>query len=378
MISAYSMWQGIYPASSQNNVTLANGTTVVSPLSGQQYLPIQTVEFSQSPLLEAFTSCPAYAKYLSNFYNGTFYTAMAESSKAFLSTLGPIVDGRNHTLKDMYNIYDYINVNSIYNATYASSISNSTLQQAAGISNWLSYYSFSGPTNTSAGNIAGRGVLGNMINSMSTIANATNDNKIQHYSLSYKPFLSLFNMTGSAQTNPELAAVVSYSSMAVFEMREYQNNMYLNLVFRNGTTPGSTVSPYPLLGRDQIKMSDFITAMNTSALYTTLDWCKACNQTTSINNCDGLLLEANSTAQTIVNAGASSTAAANTSSGGDHFSPVGAGFIGAVLGLIVASIGWIMVLRAQKRRQVRGRLTVAEPVAMDNMSQGSSSKNPFR
>ena len=363
------MWQGIYPATSENNVTLSNGTTIISPLSGQQYLPIETVEFEQSPLLEAFTSCPTYVKYLADFYNSTTYKTYANNTKGFLGSIGPLVESRNHTLKDMYNVFDYMNVNSIYNATYLNQLGNTTLAQTRDIANWLSYYSFSGPTNSSAGNIAGRGMLGNVITSMNTIANTTTNNKIQHYSLSYKPFISLFNMTGIVSTNPELAGIVGYSSMAVFELRKIQDEMYVNFVFRNNSLPGTTVQPYPLLGQSQVSMKSFISALNSSALYTTLDWCRACNQTGPINNCDGLLLEANT------NTTAVPTIAASTND--SHFSAVGAGFIGAVLGILLASVAWFFINRAQKRRLSRGRVSISNPIALDRLS-NEGQKNPFR
>ncbi|CCG80945.1 Predicted protein [Taphrina deformans PYCC 5710] len=370
VISAYSMWQGMYPATAQSNVTLANGTTVVSPLSGQQYLPIQTVEFAQSPLLEAFTSCPAYTAYLAGFYNSTAYTSKSNASKPVLGKLPAVVDGRATALKDMYNVYDYINVNNIYNATYATVLANTTtVAQANDLSNWVSYYAFSGPTNTSAGNIAGRGMMGGLITSMQTIANASTGNKIQHYSLSYKPFLSIFNMTGAAQSSPELAAVVS-------------DEMYVNMVFRNNSVAGTEVKPYKLLGRDQVKLNDFVSAFNSSALYTTLDWCRACKQNSSINACDSLLAYAGSTTRSGASASATATGAALGSAGSDsHFSPVGAGFIGAVFGIAAASIGWYLLARnTRKKMASRGKVTISDPVPLDSYTDGraSDSKNPFK
>lgn len=39
------------------------------------------------------------------------------------------------------------------------------------------------------------------------IVNASDPLKFVYEAISYKPFISLFNMTGVAQTNPELAGV---------------------------------------------------------------------------------------------------------------------------------------------------------------------------
>lgn len=290
---------------------------------------------------------------------------------------------RSTTLKDAYNIYDYINVNHIYNATFLDSLPNSTLAQAADLSNLLSYYSFTGPTNSSAGNTAGRGMMGNILTSMETIANTTTGSKIQHYSLSYKPFLSLFNMTGMVSEDSTLAGLVGYASIYAFEVRSQDSETYINMVFRNNSASNTTVSPYQILGQDQILMSDFVNAFNSSALFTTLDWCKACNQTTSINNCNALLLEASTSSKSTTSATSSgATATVTVKSGGSHFSAVGAGFIGAAFGIVVAALGFAFVLRSQRRRQGTGRVTVSSSVPMDSYDVGSSTrtdtKTPFK
>ncbi|ORY83664.1 phosphoglycerate mutase-like protein [Protomyces lactucae-debilis] len=274
VLSAYSMWQGIYPASPLSNVTLANGTLVTSPLGGQQYVPMETVEFEQSPLLEAFASCPAYTANLNAFYNSAEYTAKSALEKPFRDSLTTIVDGRNTTLKDMYNVYDFINVNQIYNATFKQELDNSTLAKASDLANWLSYRVFTGSSISSIGNVAGRGMMSQIIEAMADIADTTTPRKIKHYSLSYKPFLSLFNMTGAAQSAPELQAVPAYSSMAAFELRNISSELFINLVFRNGSDAGTQAVSYPILGQQQIKMSEFIATFNSSAIHSTLEWCK--------------------------------------------------------------------------------------------------------
>lgn len=75
--SAYGLLQGLYPPTSDNNITLSNGTTVISPLGGYQYIPgkwptclralvyvtkncfvVETVEPNEDISLNSFTSCP--------------------------------------------------------------------------------------------------------------------------------------------------------------------------------------------------------------------------------------------------------------------------------------------------------------------------------
>lgn len=56
--SVYGLLQGLFPPTTDNNITLANGTTVVAPLGGYQYIPVESVEPDLDVSLEGFTSCP--------------------------------------------------------------------------------------------------------------------------------------------------------------------------------------------------------------------------------------------------------------------------------------------------------------------------------
>lgn len=46
-----------------------------------------------------------------------------------------------------------------------------------------------------------------MIGSLQTFTNATQSQKMRAFAISYKPFASIFNMTGVAETYPQLAGV---------------------------------------------------------------------------------------------------------------------------------------------------------------------------
>lgn len=55
--------------------------------------------------------------------------------------------------------------------------------------------------------VAGRTILPSIIDGMERIANASDPLKFAYEAISYKPFLSLFNMTGVAEANPQLAGL---------------------------------------------------------------------------------------------------------------------------------------------------------------------------
>lgn len=56
--SAIALLQGLYPPNKENKITLANDVTVVAPLGGYQYVPIETVEPGNDRSLEPWTDCP--------------------------------------------------------------------------------------------------------------------------------------------------------------------------------------------------------------------------------------------------------------------------------------------------------------------------------
>jgi hypothetical protein len=96
--------------------------------------------------------------------------------------------------------------------------------------------------------------------------------------ISYKPFISLFNMTGVAQTYPQLAGIgeiaccliechhieadrrfsVNYASAIVFEVREPAsgNDALIRMLFKNGTE--DAFNTYNMFGESgDIPLSEF-------------------------------------------------------------------------------------------------------------------------
>ncbi len=148
-----SLLQGLFPATSSYNVTLANGTNVEGPLGGYQvckcdfitsrmndhhslhtvhtksvvrihsirvltiYL-VESVEPDNDVSLEGYTSCgvsyisqriivcpsqptQAFDTSTNAFYNSTEFQAKANESASFINQLAPYLDGRPVTLKNM-------------------------------------------------------------------------------------------------------------------------------------------------------------------------------------------------------------------------------------------------------------------------------------
>ncbi|THH21569.1 hypothetical protein EW146_g42 [Bondarzewia mesenterica] len=319
--SAVSLTQGMWPATTAYNTTLANGTTIVGPLSGYQYVPIQSVESANDVSLEGFTSCGTFTTSVDEFYNSSVFTQKAQESQAFLSQLPPYLDGRPPVLlysgilacRISLQIFDYMNVQSIHNATFADRLPATFLAQARGLADWHQYNSFSSPELDGIGNIAARTVLPSMFTGFQEVANSSQSVKIMIQAISYKPFLSLFNMTGVAEANPSLAGIAA----VVFEVRQSSSGgePVLRFNFKNGTA--DDFHTYNILGANgDIPLATFMSAMAPTAVNTTAQWCVTCGNTQD-RGCGALSLAA---------------AQAKTH---QKISPVGAGFLGAGLTIAV-------------------------------------------
>jgi prostatic aicd phosphatase len=62
--------------------------------------------------------------------------------------------------------------------------------------------------------VAGQTILPSILNGFARIANSSDPLKFLHQEISYKPFISLFNMTGVAELNPELAGIGKTHSLS--------------------------------------------------------------------------------------------------------------------------------------------------------------------
>jgi len=298
-------------------------------LGGYQYVPIESVEPNNDVSLEGYTDCGTFDDWTTAFYNSPAFLQKANESAAFLAQLPPFLDGRPVTLENMWNIYDFMNVQSIHNEAFAKALPPTFLAQALTLASYHEYGVFTSPQLDGIGNIAGRTILPVMLSELSSIADPTNPLKLAYQSLAYKPFLSLFNMTGVAQQNPQLAAIVNYAAAVALEVREPSGGgePVIRFNFKNGT--GQEFVTYNFLGETgDVPLSTLIDHVNPALINSTAAWCTVCNNTQD-RGC-GALAQA---------AAQASAAALNSNAGNHHhqrISPVGAGFLGAGLTIAVA------------------------------------------
>ncbi|THH19834.1 hypothetical protein EUX98_g8697 [Antrodiella citrinella] len=347
--SSVALLQGLFPVTTAANTTLANSTTVISPLGGYQYVPIESIEPDENVSLEGFTDCNTFVTRNIDFYNSPEFLQKANESAPFLEQLPQYLDGRPATLENMWNIYDYMNVQSIHNATFANRLPPTFLAQARALANFHEYGVFSDPSLGGIGNIAGTAMLPTILTALQRIANASDPLLLDYTAIAYKPFLSLFNMTGVVADGQLPPAIVNYAAGVVLEVRSPAGSTEpsIRFLFKNGTDDATFIAHnMSIPGFDgttggDAPLSKFLAAFEPVAVNTTLQWCHVCNQTQE-RGC-AVLLAAQS--------------ATSFQQHHDRISPVGAGFLGAGLtivvfsGLLAAGLGrWIPVVRQKENR----------------------------
>ncbi|KAI0718228.1 phosphoglycerate mutase-like protein [Cerioporus squamosus] len=333
--SAVALAQGLWPPTPLASTTLADGSTITSPLGGYQYIPIESVEPNEDVSLEGYTSCNTFDDHTSAFYASAEFQNKQGLVSQFLADLKPYMDGRPVTLENMWNIFDYMNVQSIHNATFAKNLPATYLAQALDLASWHEYNVFSDDAFDGIGNIAFRAMVPSVVTAMQRIANASDPLKLHYSAIAYKPFLSLFNMTGVVADGALPPSIVNYAASVVLEVRQpaSASEPVVRFNFKNGTNDDDYRS-YPMRfpGWDgsvdtDVPLSTFVRAFQPAGINTTLEWCNVCQQTEA-RGC-AALFAGNGT-------GTSGHAVLVVH---DAISPVGAGFLGAGLTIIVYGLG---------------------------------------
>ncbi|KAI6027550.1 histidine phosphatase superfamily [Pisolithus microcarpus] len=263
---------GLWPATTSNNITLANGTVITAPLNGTT-TSVHGIDPNNNMTLEGFQNCSTFNTHTTAFYDSPEFQKMQSQSAAFLDLLPPYLGGRSTSLENM--IYDYMNVNSIHNATFAAGLPPTFLPQAHALANWHEYNVFSDASLDGIGNIAGRAILPTVLNEFEAILDSTNPTKLFITAISYKPFLSLFNMNGCGCRKP------TTRWHRYFELRQPNgdpNEATVRFNFKNGSDPQFTTYNW-MNATGDIKVTSLYNALWNSAVNGTEDWCSICENT---------------------------------------------------------------------------------------------------
>lgn len=292
--------------------------------------PVESVEPENDISLEGWTDCQAFTNATKTFYASSFFKEKAQNSSQFLQALTPYLGGRPAKFENMWNIYDYVAVQSIHNATFAGEIPPAFVQQARDLANWHEYYVFGSPNPRSISTIAARTLVPSLTEYINRIVNSSDPLKFAYTASSYKPFVSLFNVTGVAEMNVTLAGVVDFTASIALEVRTSPSSgPFIRFNFKNGTNDRS-YNTYGIMGSasGDVPIQTFINNLSPIGIESLPEWCTLCGNTYS-RGCQFLQeVKVNADAQGL-------------RWGGD-VSPVGAGFLGA--GLTVFVVGILMTI----------------------------------
>ncbi|KAF9238933.1 phosphoglycerate mutase-like protein [Melanogaster broomeanus] len=277
--SAYALLQGLYPPTKSSKIKLANGQEVTSPLGGYQYVPVQSLEYWQAPSLTSWMDCNYFQSHLGRVNVGVQFKDYAVQAAPFLQAVTPYLGGLNNSFLNMWNIYDFLNVQYTHNETFYKSFPATLMQQARHFANLHEQAIFTDSTQNAVGQIAIRTLWPEIFWSLGNMTAPSNKVKLALTEVDYKPFISMFNVTNATVTNPEISGIADYASAVAFELSQSTTGDYsVAMKFKNGTNDEEFQS-LKMFGKDSLTLPEMILALDWTTINSTINWCFSCNQT---------------------------------------------------------------------------------------------------
>ncbi|OCH91071.1 phosphoglycerate mutase-like protein [Obba rivulosa] len=276
--SATALLQGLFPPTPLNKIELANETTIMAPLGGYQYVPVETVEPSNDRSLESWTDCPNFQKHIKSVLSSEAFKDMAKKAQPFLNDVRDYVWGRPVTLENAYNIWDYVNSELVHNRTFAHRLPPTFIEQARGLANFHENLVFSDKEMAGIGNIASRTALSSVLGALQRIAFNGDPLQFMLIETTYQPFISLFHQTEIVKQHPELQAIPDYGSAFAIELRRAappDARDFLRFKFRNGTE-GAFRTLHVFNHHEDIPLTEFIYRLENSVVQSNSEWASAC------------------------------------------------------------------------------------------------------
>lgn len=276
--SAIAVLQGLFPPNLNNMIVLANGTKVVTPLGGYQYIPVEMATSGIDHALEPWTGCPAFEKHIQDVYTSQEFRATAKSAEHFFDAIHDYVFGRPTTLENAWNIYDLMASQLTHNRTYAYRLPPTFIEQAHGYANYHENAIFSDKETGGIGNIAGRTILDPILHYLQRIAFDDDPLRFLLLETSYQPFISLFHMMEMVNEHPQLATIPNHVSALAFELVRGpapERREFLRIKFKNGTN--NDFETYNVFGhRGDIAVTEFMYRLENFAVSSQKQWESVC------------------------------------------------------------------------------------------------------
>ncbi|KAJ3186359.1 hypothetical protein HDU85_007799 [Gaertneriomyces sp. JEL0708] len=281
VLSAQMLASGLFPPqlAAEATLVLANGTTLTAPGEGatrDQLVPVFTENEEDDLILRGWLECSALEAQASQLYKSRDFAEHEKQHTSFFNILSQKLNTKVG-LKDMWNVYDFINTQQSYNATFEK-LSTEQWEELTDLVNDVEYHKFE--SGQGAANF-----LGNVLTTLNTAAENPTARKLSYYSGHYTTFVNFFGLTGLSTSDPSLRTIPEYGSLLIFELlADDANPAAENLVkisFRNGQAPARTLVLPDMGERELIPISTFYTSFSSKVAFNLQDWCRICENTSS-------------------------------------------------------------------------------------------------
>ncbi|RAK73833.1 histidine acid phosphatase [Aspergillus fijiensis CBS 313.89] len=336
--SATGFLQGVYPpVGSSANQTLANGSTVDSPLNGYQLIPISLTETNSNSedtaWLQSSTECQNAEISSNNYYSSALYNSLHSSTQDFYQSLSSLLNGTfsdsQMSFKNAYTIFDYLNVGYIHNTTNVPT--EEQLHQALLLAN-IEQYNLAYNSSDTIRAIAGAILAGDVLTGLNDTISSKGKSKLNIQFGSYGTFMSYFGLAQLPAADVDFMGIPDYASSMAWELVTNSTDSFpstsdisVRFVFHNGTLSSGSPTEYPLYGKSSptISWSEFSELSSKIAVTSTKQWCSVCGNTDG--DCAAYSTSSNTT---------TTTTSSKSESDGGVSRPV-AGVIGAMVTLAV-------------------------------------------
>lgn len=278
--STIALLQGLFPPTLKNKIKLANGQDILAPLGGYQYVPVETVEPSNDRRLESWTNCPKFTEHVKKVGASDEFKDVEKKAKPFFDLAKDYVFGRQLSLNNIWNIYDFVSTQYMYNQTYAYRLPPTIEPTARSLANWHEDKIFSDEKMDGIGNIAGRTLLRTILASLERIAFNGDPLQLMIIDTTYQPFISLFHMTNSTTgsgVGKPIRGIPDFASALAIELRRGpppDMRDFLRFKFRNGTGDFETV--HVLGAKSDIPLTEFIYKTQNAQVINNKQWKEVC------------------------------------------------------------------------------------------------------
>jgi len=300
------------------------------------------------------------------YYNSTTFLGLQTQLQPFYNKFKPLLAGyftdSQIGFQSAYNIFDYINVGYIHNATIFNDVAWDDLFQLRTLADQQSFdlnYNMSSPN----ASIGGMAIAGSVLSRLNvTVSQSSPNMKITYFAGAYSPMMAFWGIAGLANASTNFTGLPDYASASVLELRRPAgstgfDDLSVRFGFRNGTNSTNEVNYFPMFNYNATDMpwSEWSTAMSKISISSDAAWCNLCNS--SLVFCTGSGKTSTSASPA---SGSIPQSSSSTSSSG--LSNAAAGGIGAGVTIgVIAIIEGLVALWYFSSRKRNGRSTEKVP-----------------